>query len=225
MLSCQQKKVCTLKNNTMKTIQNFNPEGRKIIVATAPSGAGKSTLIDIVEKRMALGLRTISNTSREIRNGEINGKDYHYNSLEEFQKLINEDYFLEWEEVYKNSFYGTAKTEIPRIWSLGKIPLLDIDVNGALKVKKMFGKNALIIGIDVPGNTIEEKIETLRFRLETRDKDSLESIARRLKKADKEFKLMLQQKNFPDFIVHNSKKDFFEKDVLEIINNFISVAV
>lgn len=207
----------------MENILNLNPENRPIIVATAPSGAGKSTLIELIEKRMKLGLHTISNTSRKMRDGEINGKDYHYNSPEEFKKLINEDYFLEWEEVYENSFYGTAKTEIPRIWSLGKIPLLDIDVNGALKVKKMFGKNALIIGIDVPGDTIEEKIETLRFRLETRNKDSVESIARRLKKADKEFKLMLQQKKFPDFIVCNSKKDFFEKDVLEIINNFISV--
>jgi len=207
----------------MENILNLNPENRPIIVATAPSGAGKSTLIELIEKRMKLGLHTISNTSRKMRDGEINGKDYHYNSLEEFKKLINEDYFLEWEEVYENSFYGTAKTEIPRIWSLGKIPLLDIDVNGALKVKKMFGKNALIIGIDVPGDTIEEKIETLRFRLETRNRDSVESITRRLKKADKEFKLMLQQKNFPDFIVCNSKKDFFEKDVLEIINNFISV--
>lgn len=150
----------------------------KVIIISAPSGCGKSTIIRELMSAPGLNLCfSVSATNRAPRGEERNGVDYHFLSDAEFRDAIAAGDFLEYEEVYPGRFYGTLKSEIDRITAEGKNVVLDIDVNGALRVKKLLADRALSIFIMPPG------IDELRRRLESRATDSPESIETRIDRA------------------------------------------
>ncbi len=158
----------------------MHPKG-KIIIISAPSGTGKSTVIKRLMEKPELRLKfSVSATSRKPRNGEINGKDYYFVSAHEFESMVKENKFLEWEEVYAGTCYGTLLSEVERITSSGDNMILDIDVKGAINVKKRFGKEALSIFLMPPS------LEILAARLRNRGTDSDEVIEKRLGKAETE---------------------------------------
>lgn len=153
----------------------------KLIIFSAPSGSGKTTIVRHLLKTFPNQLEfSISATSRPKRGVEENGKDYHYLSVEEFKSKIANKEFLEWEEVYAGTHYGTLKSEVDRIWAKGKNVIFDIDVEGGLNLKNLFGDAALSVFVMPPS------IKILEERLNTRSTDSPESIARRVAKAEKE---------------------------------------
>ena len=152
----------------------------KVIIFSAPSGAGKSTIVNHL-----LGLRedlefSISATSRAPRGQEKHGTEYYFFSTEEFRQMISEDKFVEYEEVYAGSFYGTLKSEVERIWAKGHAIVFDIDVQGGVNLKRIFGDKALSVFIQAPS------VEALRERLIGRGTDTEEAIERRVAKAASE---------------------------------------
>lgn len=152
----------------------------KLIIFSAPSGSGKTT---IVRRLMTLveGLEfSVSATSRQPRGTEQNGKDYYFLSGEEFDRKVAEDAFVEWEEVYAGTKYGTLRSELERIWAEGHTILFDVDVKGGVRLKNIFGSDALSIFVMPPS------IEELRNRLVGRATDSPEKIEQRIAKADEE---------------------------------------
>lgn len=152
----------------------------KIIIITAPSGAGKSTITHyLIDKYPALSF-SISAATRNPRGTEQDGIDYYFLSEESFKEKINQDAFLEWEMVYEGKYYGTLRSELDRIWNAGKVPMLDIDVKGAIHVQQQFGDNCLSIFIEPPS------VEELKKRLESRGTETPESLATRINKASYE---------------------------------------
>ncbi len=152
----------------------------KVIIFSAPSGAGKSTIVNHL-----LGLYpelefSISATSRAPRGQERHGVEYYFFSADEFRKMIAEDKFVEYEEVYSGSFYGTLRSEVERIWAKGHAIVFDIDVQGGVNLKRIFGDKALSIFIQAPS------VEVLRERLVSRGTDSEEAIEKRVAKAASE---------------------------------------
>lgn len=152
----------------------------KVIIFSAPSGAGKSTVVNHL-----LGIHpelefSISATSRAPRGQEQHGVEYYFFSAEEFRRMISEDKFVEYEEVYEGSFYGTLKSEVERIWAKGNTIIFDIDVQGGVNLKRIFGEKAFSIFIQAPS------IEILRDRLIKRGTDTEEAIERRIAKAASE---------------------------------------
>ena len=150
----------------------------KAIIFSAPSGSGKTTIVKrLVEINPDLEF-SISACTRDRRGRqEQNGKDYYFLSPEEFKHKIDNQEFIEWQEVYAGNFYGTLKSEIERIWASGKHVIFDVDVKGGLNLKKYFGDRALAIFVKVPS------METLEQRLRSRDTESEDSLSRRLFKA------------------------------------------
>lgn len=150
----------------------------KVIILSAPSGSGKSTIINALMRGGNLNMQfSVSATNRAPRGEEKNGVDYHFLTDDEFRAAIAADAFLEYEEVYPGRFYGTLKSEIDRIAATGSDVVMDIDVNGALRVKDQLGDDALAVFIQPPS------IDELRRRLEARATDSLESIEARIDRA------------------------------------------
>ena len=152
----------------------------KVIIFSAPSGAGKSTIVQHL-----LGLFpelefSISATSRAPRGQEKHGVEYYFFSADEFRKMISEDKFVEYEEVYAGSFYGTLRSEVERIWAKGHAIVFDIDVQGGVNLKRIFGDQALSIFIQAPS------VEILRERLIGRGTDTAEAIEKRVAKAASE---------------------------------------
>ncbi len=183
----------------------------KLIIFSAPSGSGKTT---IVHRLMQLveGLEfSVSATSRAPRGVEQNGKDYHFLSGEEFDKKIAEDAFVEWEEVYAGTKYGTLRSELERIWSKGNTILFDVDVKGGVRLKNIFGEQALSIFVMPPS------IEELRRRLEGRATDSPEKIEQRIGKANEELGYAEQ---FDLTIVNDELTEAVEK-VRKAVTDFI----
>jgi len=149
----------------------------KIIIITAPSGAGKTSITKYLLNKYPTLAFSVSAATRSPRGAEQNGVDYYFISVEEFQQKIQHDAFIEWEMVYEGKYYGTLKSEINRIWSEGKTPLLDIDVQGAIHVQKQFPQASLSIFIQPPS------VEVLRHRLESRGTESADSVQTRISKA------------------------------------------
>lgn len=147
----------------------------KLIIFSAPSGSGKTTIVKhLLATNSDLGF-SISACTRDKRGrNEVNGKDYYFLSPEEFKKKIDNNEFVEWEQVYVGAFYGTLKSEIERVWSQGKHVLFDVDVKGGLSLKKYYGDRALAIFVKVPS------LEMLEQRLRARGTDSDDSISKRL---------------------------------------------
>lgn len=184
----------------------------KLIIFSAPSGSGKTTIVHYLLEQPTLNLDfSISATSRELRGQEIHGKDYYFISTADFQKHIANDDFIEWEEVYTNNYYGTLKSEVERIWSLGKHVIFDIDVFGGLAIKQKFPSQTLAIFVQPPS------IEEMERRLRGRKTDSDEKIKERIAKAEKELKFA---KDF-DVILVNDQLDDAKAEAYKLVENFI----
>ena len=153
------------------------PSG-KAIIFSAPSGSGKTSLVKhLMQQVPDLGF-SISACTRDKRGRhEVHGRDYYFLSIDEFKEKIDQDAFVEWEEVYAGNFYGTLKEEVHRIWKEGKAVIFDVDVKGGLALKKYFGEQALAIFVKVPS------LEVLESRLNDRGTESEESLSRRIYKA------------------------------------------
>jgi guanylate kinase len=153
------------------------PSG-KAIIFSAPSGSGKTSLVKhLMQEVPNLGF-SISACTRDKRGRhEVHGRDYYFLSIDEFKQKIDQDAFVEWEEVYAGNFYGTLKEEVHRIWKEGKAVIFDVDVKGGLALKKYFGEQALAIFVKVPS------LEVLESRLNDRGTESEESLSRRIYKA------------------------------------------
>ena len=179
----------------------------KLIVFSAPSGSGKTT---IVHRLMGLveGLEfSVSATSRSPRGVEQNGKDYYFLSGEEFDRKIAEDAFVEWEEVYAGTKYGTLRSELERIWAKGHTILFDVDVKGGVRLKDIFGTQALSIFIMPPS------VEELERRLRGRGDTSEEQIKLRMERAVWE----MEQRHWYDHVVVNDVAEDCAKEILKII--------
>jgi len=158
---------------------------RKVIIVSAPSGAGKTTIVKHLLSLKNLHLEfSISACTRPKREDETDGRDYYFMTVDEFRSKIEDNLFLEWEEVYKGSYYGTLKSEVERIWKNGNPILFDVDVEGAVNLKQYFGEKALSVFIMPPS------IEELQRRLEKRGMDSPEKIRKRINKAGYEIKFV-----------------------------------
>ncbi len=162
---------------------------KKALILSAPSGAGKTTLANRLKDENAEFVFTISATTREKREGETDGVNYYFLSVDEFKEKIKAGEFFEWEEVYPGKFYGTLRSEVDRIHKNGQIPLLDIDIKGGLTFKEKMGDDAVLVFVSVP----EPKMRVLKERLILRSRKTLESLVDidvRIKKASEEFGLM-----------------------------------
>ncbi|MBE15247.1 MAG: guanylate kinase [Cytophagaceae bacterium] len=153
----------------------------KLIVFSAPSGSGKTTIVRHLLAQEQFNLEfSISATSRAPRGEEVHGKDYYFMSLDTFKQHIKDEDFLEWEEVYRDNFYGTLKEEVQRIWAMGKHVIFDIDVVGGLRIKKKFPERTLAVFVKPPS------VDELKIRLKKRKTESKEKINMRIAKASVE---------------------------------------
>ena len=184
----------------------------KLIIFSAPSGAGKTTIVKhLLQQDLNLEF-SISATSRPMRHNETKGKDYYYLSEEEFRSKIANDEFLEWEEVYNGTFYGTLKSEVERICKNGKNVIFDVDVVGGCNIKKFYGHQALAVFIKPPS------ISELRNRLIIRSTDALDVIEKRVAKAEYELTFASQ---FDCIIVNEDLANAFE-EAEKCIREFIT---
>ena len=183
----------------------------KAIIVSAPSGAGKTTIVKHVLATFPQLEFSISACSRQKRNNETDGFDYYFIPVEEFQKKIKNDEFVEWQEVYPESYYGTLKSELERIWSKNKVPIFDVDVYGGLNLKKYFGKEALAVFIQPPS------ISVLETRLRNRRTESEESLQERLRKTRQELTFALEF----DRIVVNDSIENARLEMIEIVSAFL----
>ena len=154
----------------------------KLIIFSAPSGSGKTTIVHRLLARFPQLNFSVSATSRAMRPGEQNGKDYHFLSVDEFKQYRDQDRFLEWEEVYPNQFYGTLMSEVERIWNAGGHVVFDVDVKGGLNIKRKFPERTLAVFVSPPS------LQELENRLRKRGTETEESLKKRVGKADEEMK-------------------------------------
>ncbi len=183
-----------------------------ILIFSAPSGSGKSTLVHyLLTQRSDLEF-SVSCTTRPPRGKEQNGRDYYFISNQEFEQLIREDAFIEYENVYAGTYYGTLKKEIQRIEQKGCHAVFDVDVMGGMNLKRIFGDRALSVFVAPPS------IAELRRRLVCRATDAPEKIEERIQKAEEELK---QQKNF-DIVIVNDNLEKAQQELLEKTNAFLS---
>lgn len=184
-----------------------------MIIFSAPSGAGKTTLVHHVLKVPSLRLKfSVSAASRAMRPNEQDGIDYHFLSVEEFRSRIENDDFVEWEEVYTDQFYGTLRSEVERIWAEGFNLVFDVDVIGGINLKKHFGEMALSIFVQPPN------MKELENRLRGRSTEDEASLAKRLGKSEEE---MRQASKF-DVVLINDKLEVAKKEAEQLIENHIS---
>lgn len=183
----------------------------KCIIFSAPSGSGKTTLVRELLKKSELNLSfSISATTRNKRQGEINGRDYFFKSKLDFKELIKNNQFLEFEEVYEDVFYGSLKEEVNKLLETSNV-IFDIDVIGGIKLKKFFQHDALAVFVKPPS------IEELRKRLVSRASDSLESINSRVEKAVKE----IESESSFDVTIINNDLITAKKESYNIVKNFL----
>jgi len=185
----------------------------KLIVFSAPSGSGKTTIVRHLLAQEELNLEfSVSATSREKRGAEVDAKDYYFLSIDDFKQHIKADEFLEWEEVYRDNFYGTLKTEIERIWALGKHVIFDIDVSGGLRIKRKFPEQTLAIFVKPPS------IDELKIRLKKRQTETQDKISMRVAKASAE----LATAPLFDCIIENDILKTAQKEAYTTVSQFIN---
>jgi guanylate kinase len=184
----------------------------KLLIFSAPSGSGKTTIVRRLLEQFSNLEFSISATSRSPRGVEKNGVDYYFLSAEEFAEAVAADKFVEWEEVYKGTCYGTLRSEMERIWSKGNVILFDVDVMGGIRLKEIFGEDAMSIFVMPPS------IEELRRRLEGRGTDAPEVIEKRIAKASFE---LTKAPEFDKQVV-NDDLEVAVAEVAEIVKNFIA---
>jgi guanylate kinase len=185
----------------------------KLVIISAPSGAGKTTIVKhLLDSGLNLSF-SVSATTRPIRGNEKDGEDYFFLTVQEFKKKIENNEFVEWEEVYKDLFYGTLRSELDRIWEQGSNVLFDVDVKGGINLKNKFGTNAIAIFI-MPPSVIE-----LENRLVKRATDTIDKIRIRVEKAKDELKLANQ---FDEVIV-NHQLDKAKEETLKMVSSFLGI--
>ena len=183
----------------------------KLVIFSAPSGSGKTTIVKELLKRFDCFEFSISATSRQPRGAEQNGVDYYFLTNEEFKERVARNEFVEWEEVYQGTCYGTLKSEMERIWNNDKVIIFDVDVMGGINLKRLFGEDACSMFIMPPS------IEELERRLRGRGTDAEEVIQKRVAKAEFEIS------KAPEFdhVVINDKLDVAVDEATEIITRFL----
>ncbi len=184
----------------------------KLIIITAPSGAGKTTIVQHLLKKFDSLAFSVSATNRIRRAHETDRIDYYFLSTADFQRLITEGAFLEYEEVYENQYYGTLKSEIERLWSLGKCIVFDVDVKGALNIQKQYPTQSLSIFIKPPSE------EILFERLKNRKTETTESLKRRISRATEE----LTYEGKFDTVIVNDVLDTAFSEAEHLVNQFLS---
>ena len=184
----------------------------KMVIFSAPSGAGKSTLVQYLIPRFPQLSFSISATSRAPRGEEKEGREYYFLSSSEFLEKVKNNKFLEWEEVYKDTYYGTLASEIERLWDQGKTVIFDIDVEGSIHLKKRFKERALSVFIQVPN------VDVLAQRLRNRKTDNEEKIAERLAKSTLE---MARAVEFDTIIINDDLKTAQLK-AEEVLSTFLN---
>lgn len=183
----------------------------KLVIISAPSGAGKTTIVrHLLDSGLNLEF-SVSATTRPLRGQEINGKDYLFLSVDEFKKRVERNEFIEWEEVYKDHFYGTLRSEIDRIWANGNHVLFDVDVKGGIKLKNIFGTDSIALFIMPPS------VDELEIRLNTRGTEDPNKIKTRIEKARDEMKFSNQ---FDDIIINNQLDKAIE-EVTAVVISFL----
>lgn len=185
----------------------------KLLVFSAPSGSGKTTIVRHLLAQPDLNLEfSVSCTTREPRGEEEHGKDYYFISLKEFKNHIKAEEFVEWEEVYRDNFYGTLKSEVERIWAKGKNVIFDIDVAGGLRIKKKFPQETLAVFVKPPS------IDELKIRLKKRSTESDDKINMRIAKASVELATAPQF----DKVIKNYDLDVAKAEAYELVRKFLS---
>ncbi|MDT7829107.1 guanylate kinase [Pricia sp. S334] len=188
-------------------------KGGKLIIFSAPSGSGKTTIVRHLLEQPDLNLAfSISATSRPRRIKEKNGEHYYFMSISEFKNNIKNDKFLEWEEVYRDNFYGTLKSEVERLWAEGKNVIFDIDVAGGLRIKRKFPKETLAVFVKPPS------VDELKIRLKKRSTESDDKINMRIAKASVELATAPQF----DKIIKNYDLDTALQEAHDLVAEFIA---
>lgn len=188
-------------------------KGGKLIVFSAPSGSGKTTIVRHLLGIEELNLEfSISAATREPRGQEVSGKDYYFMSIHDFKQHIKAEDFVEWEEVYRDNFYGTLKSEVERIWALGKNVIFDIDVAGGLRIKHKFPEQTLAVFVKPPS------VDELKRRLKERSTESEDKINMRIAKAHVELATAPQF----DTIIKNYDLDVAKQEAYELVKNFVN---
>lgn len=184
---------------------------QKLIILAAPSGSGKTTLTARLMRQFPQLAFSVSACTRAPRAGEQDGVDYHFISPEAFREAISNHDFIEWEMVYEGKYYGTRKSELTRLWNLGKIPILDIDVKGAVNVMQQFGSHALTVFVQAPS------IEVLKQRLIARGTETEETLAERVHKAAEE----LDYAPHFDHTIVNDDLEQASAKLIQIVSDFL----
>jgi len=183
----------------------------KLVIISAPSGAGKTTIVKhLLDSGLKLAF-SVSATTRPLRGNETDGEDYFFLTIPEFKKRIENNEFVEWEEVYKDQYYGTLKSELERIWAKGQFVLFEVDVKGGITLKKKFGTNSIALFIMPPS------VKELENRLIKRATDNPEKIKMRVEKAREEMKLADEF----DTVIVNHQLDQAKKEALKIVSSFL----
>jgi guanylate kinase len=184
-----------------------------MIIVTAPSGAGKTTIVKHLLNVFDNLAFSVSATTRSKRANEVEGKDYYFLSLSEFKSLIDKNSFIEWQEVYENQYYGTLLSEVERLWAFGKHIIFDIDVKGALNLKKAFPESTLSIFIKPPSR------EALFERLRSRKSETEESLKKRIDKATLELPF---EKEF-DVVIENKELSKALEKAVSIVSKWLNI--
>ncbi|MCK0161045.1 guanylate kinase [Allomuricauda sp. F6463D] len=191
-------------------------EGGKLIIFSAPSGSGKTTIVKHLLDQPELNLAfSISATSRPRRGKEKNGVNYYFMSVSQFKRHIKDGDFLEWEEVYRDNFYGTLKTEVERLWAEGKNVIFDIDVSGGLRIKKKFPEKTLAVFVKPPS------VDELKIRLKKRSTESDDKINMRIAKASVELATAPQF----DKIIKNYDLDVALNEAHKLVAKFVGAEI
>ncbi|SFC03914.1 guanylate kinase [Flagellimonas taeanensis] len=191
-------------------------EGGKLIIFSAPSGSGKTTIVQHLLKQPELNLAfSVSATSRPRRGKEKHGVNYYFMSVSEFKRHIKNEDFLEWEEVYRDNFYGTLKSEVERLWAEGKNVIFDIDVVGGLRIKKKFPDKTLAVFVKPPS------VDELKIRLKKRSTESDDKINMRIAKASVELATAPQF----DKIIKNYDLDVALNEAHQLVAEYVGAKV